>query len=107
MRKTGVFILVFLLLVLMASCEKGERGPAKATTQGVQTTSAEATAPDQEFHGAEASQAGDTAEGEPRIAFDQKDFDFGEVEAGQEVEKTFKFRNTGDGTLLIRNVRSG
>lgn len=106
MRKTGVFSLVFLLVVIMAGCERGEKSPAKAT-QGVPTSSSEAKTPDQESHGAEASQADNTAVGEPKIAFDQKDFDFGEVEAGQEVEKIFKFRNTGDGTLLIRNVRSG
>lgn len=106
MRKTGVLSLIFLLLVAMAGCEKGEKGPARATER-VPKHASEATALDQESPGQEASQVGNAEGGTPRIAFDQKDFDFGKVGTGQEVEKTFKFRNTGDGTLLIRQVRSG
>ena len=106
MRNTGVLGLIFLLLVAVAACGKGEKGPANAT-QGVPTSPPKATASDHESSGAEALQTANTEAGTPKIDFDQRAFDFGEVETGQEVEKVFKFRNTGDGTLLIRNVRSG
>ena len=41
---------------------------------------------------------------QPKIRFDQTDYDFGEVEAGDEVEHTFVFENTGDDLLSIKEV---
>lgn len=42
----------------------------------------------------------------PKMEFseDIKNFDFGTLTAGQEVEHTFKFKNTGDFPLIINNV---
>ncbi len=106
MRKMGVLILVLLVLGVMANCAKEDSGPAEAT-QEVLASSSEATAVKQGKDDAEESQAGTTDAGKPRIAFDQKDFDFGNVETGEKVEGVYKFRNTGDGTLVIHKVRSG
>ena len=106
MRKTGVLILVLLVLAVMANCTKENSGPAEAK-QEVVAGSSEAAAVKQGTDGTEESQAGSTEAGKPRIAFTQKDFDFGKVETGEKVEHVYKFRNTGDGILLIHKVRSG
>lgn len=44
--------------------------------------------------------------GGPQLAADQPVFDFGEALQGTKVEHVFAFRNTGDGTLIIQQVRS-
>jgi len=106
MRKTGVLILVLLVLAVMASCAKENSGPAEAT-QEVLAGSSEATTVEQGTDGTEESQAGSTEAGKPRVAFAKKDFDFGKVETGESIEHNYKFRNTGDGTLVIHKVRSG
>ena len=106
MRKTGVFILVLLVLAVMANCSKENSGPAEAT-QEVLAGSSEAASAEQGKDGIRESQAGATDTGKPRIAFAQKDFDFGRVETGEKIEHIYEFRNTGDGTLLIHKVRSG
>ena len=106
MRKTGVLILILLVLALMASCAKENSGPAEAT-QEVAAGSSEAAAVKQGTDGTEESQSGSTEAGKPKIAFVQKDFDFGKVETGEKIEHVYEFRNTGDGTLLIHKVRSG
>jgi hypothetical protein len=106
MRKTGGLILVFLMLLIIAGCKGEEKRPAQekqselasASDQGALNQGAE-NSPDSQNRAA--------GTGKPRILFDQKDFDFGEAEAGQNIEHVFKFRNTGDGTLVINNVRSG
>ena len=106
MRKTGVFILVLLVLAVMANCAQENNGPAEAT-QEVLAGSSEAPSMDQGTDRTEESQAGTREAGKPRIAFAQKDFDFGKVETGEKIEHVYKFRNTGDATLLIHKVRSG
>ncbi|MEZ4904281.1 MAG: DUF1573 domain-containing protein [Spirosomataceae bacterium] len=42
----------------------------------------------------------------PKMEFEEdiKNFDFGTLTAGQEVEHTFKFKNVGDFPLIINNV---
>ena len=106
MRKTGVLILVLLVLAVMANCTKENSDPAEAT-QEVLAGSSEAASVEQGTDGIEEVQAGTTEAGKPRIAFAEKDFDFGKVEIGEKIEHIYEFRNTGDGTLLIHKVRSG
>jgi len=64
------------------------------------------------YRGAEAQEglrAGPVEEGtgQPVITFAHTDFDFGEVEQGDDVEHIFTFRNTGNADLIIERVRSG
>lgn len=43
----------------------------------------------------------------PKINFTEKVYNFGTVSAGTQVEREFKFTNTGKSPLLIRKVRTG
>ena len=106
MRKTGVLILVLLVLGAVADCAKEDKGPAEPAKE-VLAGSSETAAVEQGAVDTEASQAGSSEAGTPRIAFDQKDYDFGKVETGVTIEHVYKFRNTGEGTLEIHKVRSG
>ena len=106
MRKKGHLILILLLLLAIAGCRGEEKGPAQATQEVLASASGE----NGSTQGAADSQdvQAKTPETEkPKIVFDQKDFDFGEVEAGEKVEHVFDFRNEGEGTLKIHKVRSG
>ena len=42
----------------------------------------------------------------PIIEFDKKEHDFGEIEAKTPVETIFKYKNTGDGPLVITDIKS-
>jgi hypothetical protein len=106
MGKTGVLIFVFLVLAVMPNCTRENSGPAEAT-QEVLAGSSEAASVEQGTNGIAESQTGTTEAGKPRIAFAQKEFDFGKVETGERIEHVYEFRNTGNGTLLIHKVRSG
>jgi cytoskeletal protein CcmA (bactofilin family) len=44
--------------------------------------------------------------GNPKIVFEQTLYDFGTVDKGTKVEHHFLFRNAGDATLIVNNVRS-
>ena len=105
MRKTGTFFLVILLLLVIANCKKEGNGPSQGT-QEVLGNASDEVALKQGTADTEDSEAKAPEEGRPRIAFDQKDFDFGKVETGEKVEHLFSFRNTGNGILKIDKVRS-
>ncbi len=40
----------------------------------------------------------------PVITFEEKEFDFGTIKAGEVVKHTFKFKNTGKSPLVIENA---
>ncbi len=40
------------------------------------------------------------------IEFDQHEFAFGSIEQGEQVSKTFVFKNTGDNPLVISDVKT-
>ena len=41
-----------------------------------------------------------------KITFEKTELDFGELESGKVVDLEFKFKNTGDETLIIKNISS-
>jgi hypothetical protein len=44
--------------------------------------------------------------GNPAIAFEKEVHDFGELVDGEKVAYTFKFKNTGDTDLIIKDVKA-
>jgi hypothetical protein len=45
-----------------------------------------------------------TLSADSKITFESTELDFGEIDSGKVVDVTFKFKNTGDSTLIIKNV---
>jgi hypothetical protein len=41
-----------------------------------------------------------------KITFEKTELDFGELESGKVVDMEYKFKNTGDDTLIIKNISS-
>ncbi|NIM17917.1 MAG: DUF1573 domain-containing protein, partial [Candidatus Aminicenantes bacterium] len=41
-----------------------------------------------------------------KMVFETTEIDFGELDAGKTVELMFKFKNTGDETLIINSINS-
>ena len=41
----------------------------------------------------------------PVLTFEKEEHDFGTIKQGEVVETTFKFKNTGDGPLVISNIK--
>ncbi len=50
--------------------------------------------------------AQEAATGGAKIKFEQTEFDFGDIQSGDKVEHTFKFKNTGDAPLVLSNVQT-
>ena len=50
------------------------------------------------------SRQSETANGTPQISFDVDSHNFGTIAQGEKVSHTFKFRNIGDGNLIINDV---
>ncbi|MBI4723219.1 MAG: DUF1573 domain-containing protein [Candidatus Stahlbacteria bacterium] len=42
----------------------------------------------------------------PQIELTETEFDFGEVNQNMELTHTFKFKNTGAETLVVKNIRA-
>jgi hypothetical protein len=106
MRKIGISLLLLLMVVGVSGCEQEQRSPADGakTTKGeevVQTALKESGAGEQDTQEPVATPE------KPKIEFDHEKFEFGQVEAGEEVEHIYPFRNVGDATLKINKVRSG
>jgi len=40
------------------------------------------------------------------ITFEKKKIDFGEIKSGEVIDLTYKFKNTGDKTLMIKNINT-
>ena len=82
---------VLLMAVASAGCNKEQAAqegiPEEAETPGALSDAVETPVPTR-----------------PKIRFAQPNYDFGEVEAGDEVEHTFLFENTGDDLLSIGEV---
>ena len=86
MKRVGTFLLGLLVLFLLLQCKCGQKDAGDAGS-------------------ADPSLAAMTEKG-PKIRFDEKDFDFGVAEEGENVEHVFTFRNVGDKPLSIHKVRT-
>ncbi|MFV0566022.1 MAG: DUF1573 domain-containing protein [Flavobacteriaceae bacterium] len=64
-----------------------------------------ATAKIDEANVAAAAQRDEQATKFPKIEFEEKEHDFGEIIKGTKVETTFKYKNTGEAPLVITNIK--
>jgi hypothetical protein len=94
---------VFLMAVASVGC-KQERTAQEGGPESTMNLPAPATPSSEKTPAPPSDTAVEPALKLPKIRFDQPDYDFGKVEAGDEVEHTFVFRNVGDDLLSIRKV---
>lgn len=94
---------ILLMAVAFAGCNK-----AQTAQEGIPEETENLHAPtsptSEKTAGALSDAAEKPAPKQPKIRFDKPDYDFGEVEAGDEVEHTFVFENAGDDLLSIKEV---
>ena len=100
-------VVVLLILVVFVDCGKSDK-PQEAVPQA---TAGQQIAPDPVRDGAPpqggiAVPAQAVAGATPSIRFEQTEFDFGEAQAGKDVEHLFPFKNVGTATLVINKVGS-
>ncbi len=81
----ATFIAIFASVLALGACnsQNGSKAPSDAGTT-VQ----------------------DTSKGAPEITFDKQLHDFGKIVAGEVVEYSFKFKNTGGSDLLINRAEA-
>jgi hypothetical protein len=100
--RTAIFC-ILLMAIASAGCNKEQ-----TTQEGIPEETENLHAPESPTSenppGALSDTAEEPAPKQPKIRFDQPDYDFGEVEAGDEVEHAFVFENAGNDLLSIEKV---
>jgi hypothetical protein len=102
--RTALFC-ILLMAVMSAGCNK-EQNAQELVPEETENPHAPTSPTSEEAPGALSDTTKDPTPKHPKIHFDEPDYDFGEVEAGDEVEHTFVFENTGDNLLSIEEVLS-
>jgi len=97
---------ILLIAVASAGCNK-EQTAQEGIPQETKNLHARTLPASGKASGALSDAAEKPVPKQPKIHFDQPDYDFGEVEAGDEIEHTFVFENTGDDPLSIEEVLTG
>jgi hypothetical protein len=100
--RTAVFC-ILLTAVTSAGCNR-ERTAQEGIPEETKNLHAQTLPASGKTPGALSEASEESAPRQPGIRFDEPDYDFGEVEAGDEVEHTFVFKNTGDDLLSIKKV---
>ncbi|MDX2000908.1 MAG: DUF1573 domain-containing protein [Chitinophagales bacterium] len=106
MKKIAIALLSVGMFI--ASCNNAsEQKPAGTETTGTPNQTGTSTAPN--GMPAAGTNNGNTnpAPSEPatKIEFKEKEYDFGKIKEGDQVEHTFVFTNTGDHNLIISNAQ--
>jgi hypothetical protein len=105
MNRTGVLVTFLCGVAVLFGC-KQDRAASEVVKQSVQESPAVANAPANPSIAPATVSAGPEASGQSAIVFDNAEFDFGDADQGEEVQHVFSFRNTGNATLVVENVRS-
>ncbi len=92
MKKNHLFF-VFAITILISSC--GENNSKKNVEQV-----------DPEIVNIDATASGEEVKSKAaKFSFEEKNFDFGTINSGEEIVHVFKFKNAGDGDLIISQVK--
>ena len=110
MKKLGLFSLISVMLILgAASCKNDAKDIKEDARESLTVQGTEA----QQFGNNAASTAANTpnVEEEPvgpttTMQFEQETYDFGTVMEGEVVYHTYKFKNTGNEPLIIKNAKA-
>ena len=94
---------ILLMAVASAGCNK-EQTAQEGVPEEAEILHAPESPSSEKPPGALSDAVEEPAPEPPKIRFDQPDYDFGEVEAGDEVEHTFVFENAGEDLLSITKV---
>lgn len=108
-KRLGLVFAVFAPAILVLACRgAGGEGETHSGSPEQANAKAELGKVVVAGHGRESSStAKETGSSEsPAIRFEETEFDFGEAEAGKDVEHLFSFRNVGTRTLTIEKVGS-
>jgi hypothetical protein len=100
--RTAIFF-ILLMAAASAGCNK-EQTEQEGIPEETENLHAPTSPTSEKTPGALSDAAEKPAPKQPKIRFDQPDYDFGEVEAGVEVEHTFTFENAGNDLLSIKEV---
>ena len=90
-----VIILILVTALFQWGCAKNEENAGRHDAkEGTEKAGTAAPAPEA------------TAGPVPHVEFESSTFDFGEVDQGKDVVHAFKFKNSGQGNLIITKVQS-
>ena len=92
MKRTSSFVLLLFLLTGLTACHTGKEGEQEGASSSGAGLSVESAVLEQKKS--------------PKILFEEKEYDFGKVEAGEDVEHAFSFLNKGNSPLAIHKVRT-
>lgn len=99
------FLYLFVAAVIFASCDNsgstGTEGGDNETKTTAPTETVNTDAVNNPNTGEDNAPAGPTTS----ISFEQSEYDFGKIKAGEKVEHTFSFTNTGEHDLIITNAK--
>ncbi|MCF8235841.1 MAG: DUF1573 domain-containing protein [Bacteroidales bacterium] len=84
-------LLILIIGIVIAGCGSNNNGEEKIIPTDV-------------VKNPKTAEGKESKKGMPEIAFEQTEFDFKEVIEGEQVSYGFKFKNEGDGDLLISKV---
>lgn len=107
-QRSGLVCVLAALAALVLACRGSGEGGSQAASADKAKQKPEAGKIAAEGQALErVASAAETGSSEsPAIRFDETEFDFGEAEAGKDVEHLFSFRNVGGRTLTIEKVGS-
>lgn len=98
------YLWALALLVSVVACE--EKDKESKDIEGYKASEIvnnPATAEEEET---EEAGSDEPKQGLPSFAFEETEYNFGQVYEGQKVEKVFKFTNSGTAPLLIQNAKA-
>ena len=108
LKQIKLGILTVCAVAMFASCQNDGATDTTADTAGALTTETTPPAPGQQpavVPTANSNQPAPPAGPTTTIAFNETEFNFGKVKAGEKVRHEYKFKNTGSEPLIISNAK--